>query len=354
MARAENQKLKILYLMQIMLQKTDELHGISTAQIIQELAKAGIEAERKSVYRDIALLKEYGMDIVCQKGKTVTYFLASRTFELPELKLLVDAVQSSKFITAKKSEQLIKKLETFLSVWQASSLSRQVVVANRIKNMNESIYYTVDTIHEAIAQDKQITFQYFEWQISTQSGQTVSRHLKKGGARYQVSPWALIWEDENYYMAAYDESACMLKHYRVDKMLNIAVLPLARVGQDVFGKLDLATYSQGIFGMFGGKPERVTLQFHNRLVGVVIERFGENTFIHRQGEEHFVVHVPVVVSDQFFSWVFSFGKNAKILAPREVQQRFLQHCAAVAEQYKGDEDGTKEDSAHQCVGQKSR
>lgn len=222
-------------------------------------------------------------------------------------------------------------------------LSRQVVVTNRIKNMNESIYYTVDTIHDAIAQDKQITFQYFEWEISSKNGQTVSRHIKKDGARYQVSPWALLWEDENYYMVAYDENACMLKHYRVDKMLHIAVSALGRVGQDVFGKLDLATYSQGIFGMFGGKLERVTLQFHNRLIGVVVERFGENILIHRKGQEHFVVHVPVAVSDQFFSWVFSFGKNAKILAPLEIQQRFLLHCRAVEEQYEGEENGAEKD-----------
>lgn len=336
MARGENQKQKILCLMDILLQKTDEQHGLTLAQILNELTKAGIEAERKSVYRDLALLQQHGLDIVCQKGKTTTYFLASRTFELPELKLLVDAVQSSKFITHKKSEQLIKKLETLLSVWQASSLSRQVVVANRIKNMNESIYYTVDTIHEAIAQNRQITFQYYEWQLSDQQGQTVVRHVKKGGARYQVSPWALIWEDENYYLVGYDAQAAMLKHYRVDKMLQMDISTQERIGQQVFGKLDLATYSQGIFGMFGGRLERVTLEFDDRLIGVVVERFGEGVAICRPNQGRFVVHVPVAVSDQFFSWVFSFGSSAKILAPKDIQQRFLQHCHTVTNTYEGE------------------
>ena len=194
MAKHSNQKLKILYLMKIMEQNTDDKHGLTMGEIITALRGYGIDSERKSLYDDFDVLRTFGMDIQQRRGKEVRYHLASRDFELPELKLLVDSVQSSKFITHKKSRTLIRKIENLLSRYEAKELQRQVFVANRIKAMNESIYYVVDDIHKAISEDRQISFQYYEWNVKKQ------KQLRKNGQVYKVSPWVLTWDDENYYI----------------------------------------------------------------------------------------------------------------------------------------------------------
>ncbi|WP_343209327.1 WYL domain-containing protein [Anaerolentibacter hominis] len=327
MPRAVSQKLKILYLMQLLLEQTDEEHTVSMKEIISYLENNGITAERKSIYADVEALQQFGMDIISRREKPAGYYLASRQFELPELKLLVDAVQASKFITYKKSSELIKKLESLASRYDAGKLQRQVFVANRIKTMNESIYYNVDKIHTAISENVQITFQYYEWSVEKEE------KLKKNGDRYRISPWGLTWEDENYYMIGYDEQAEMIKHYRVDKMLNIALTKRMRQGKERFTNFDMARYSRKTFGMFGGREEMLTLEFENRFVGVVIDRFGKEVNIRKADEAHFLARVEVVVSHQFFGWLTGLGTGAKIIKPEPVALEYKNYLRGIMEGY---------------------
>ena len=314
MPKSPNQKLKLLYLMQILLQKSDEAHPVSTQQIIDELAQSGIRAERKSIYDDIETLRVFGLDIVQTRGRTTGYYIGARDFELPELKLLVDSVQSSKFITRKKTLSLIKKIESLASVYDAQLLQRQVYVRNRVKSMNESVYYNVDEISNAITQDRAIKFRYFDYTI------TKERKFRKDGAWYEVSPFSLMWDDENYYMIGFDAEAGKLKHYRVDKMTEISALEHFRDGKEAFANVDMSEYSKQVFGMFTGQVQSVKLRFANRLVGAVIDRFGQDIMIVAKDDEHFTVSVDVAVSPQFYAWLFGFGKDVEVLSPEGVRE----------------------------------
>ena len=309
--KLSHQKLKLLYLMQILLEQTDEEHTITVPQMITELSKLGISAERKSIYDDLEYLKLFGIDICSNKTRTTNYYVASRDFELPELKLLVDSVQSSKFITHKKSMQLISKIEKLTSCENAKKLHRQVYVTNRVKTLNEQIYYNVDKIHDAIAANRQITFKYFDIDVDK------NKIYRKNGGVYTESPVALTWDDENYYLITYKEKYGNYTHYRVDKMETIQITDTARVLSDT--AFDLSAYSKKMFQMFGGEETAVSIQFDNDLVGVVYDRFGIDVPVTKAGEKHFVCHIKVAVSPQFLSWVFSFGKKAKIISPDSVR-----------------------------------
>ena len=315
--------------MNYLLENTDEEHTVSVNQIIAHLEAQGISAERKSIYSDIEALQVLGVDIErVDSGNYVGYYVASRTFELPELKLLVDSVQSSKFITHKKTASLIKKIEKLASIHEAQLLNRQVFVKNRIKTMNESIYYNVDEIHNGISKNKRIQFLYFE---ETVSGERNYRH---GGAYYVVSPFALTWDDENYYMVAYDSDARMMKHYRVDKMEKISVTDETRDGLEAYNALDMAVYAKKTFGMFTGHEVNVAMRFDNHLVGAVRDRLGRDVFIVADGPDHLTVRADVVVSPQFFAWVCGFGAQAVITGPSEVVEQMKKHVDAIAAQYK--------------------
>lgn len=309
MERTQNQKLKILYLMKIMLEKTDDMHALTIGEIIELLGEYGIGAERKSLYADFDVLREYGIDIEVRRGRGVRYYIANRSFELPELKLLVDAVQSSRFITCKKSGELIKKISGFTSVYEAIQLQRQVYVANRIKTPNESIYYNIDTIHNAIIQNIRVSFQYYDWTPDK------IRRLRHGGKVYIVSPWALTWDDEYYYLIAYDSDAADIRHYRVDKMQKIDHVHQVRDGRGRFEDFDMAVYSRQVFGMFGGRLESIILDCEDSLAGVIIDRFGDDVTI-RKREGHFLVTVRVVASPLFLSWVLGFGGRIVIRSPQ--------------------------------------
>ena len=255
MPKSANQKLKLLYLMQYLLQKSDEKHPISIQQMIDELARHDIKAERKTLYDDMEALRLFGLDIIQARGKTTGYYVGSRDFEVPELKLLVDSVQSSKFITEKKTLSLIKKIEGLASAYDAQLLQRQVYVRNRVKSMNESVYYNVDEISTAITQDKVIRFRYYDYTT------TKERTFRKDGAWYEISPLSLMWDDENYYMLGYDTAAGKLKHYRVDKMTAISAIDQPRDGKEEFSKIDMSQYSKKVFGMFTGEVQTVQLRF---------------------------------------------------------------------------------------------
>ncbi|MGN1191120.1 MAG: helix-turn-helix transcriptional regulator [Dorea sp.] len=330
MPKGTNQKFKLYYLAKILTEKTDEDHYITMPEILKELEGYEVTANRKSIYNDLKDLERLGIEVEGEPiGKGYHYHVVDRQFELPELKLLVDAIQSSKFITARKSNELIKKLETLVSKYEAAKLQRQVFVSGRIKTMNESIYYNVDEIHNAIAENRKIRFQYFQWNVKKEM------ELRHGGAYYHISPWGMSWDDENYYLVGYDSEADMIKHYRVDKMLHIRMSEETREGKEIFQKLDMAAYTKKSFGMYGGEEERVKLLVKNSFAGIIIDRFGKDVTMIPVDEENFTVNVDVQVSSQFFSWVFALGDGVKIVGPENVVEQVKNEIERLKRQYIG-------------------
>ena len=328
MPKGTNQKFKLYRLAQIMLEKTDDEHYITMPEILSALEAYGVTADRKSIYNDLRDLEVLGIEVEGEPvGNRYHYHVLNRPFELPELKLLVDAIQSSKFITERKTNALIKKLEQLVSQYEAVKLQRQVYVSGRIKTMNESIYYTVDAIHNAISENKKIRFQYYQWNVKKEM------ELRHGGAFYHISPWGLSWDDENYYLVGYDSEADTLKHYRVDKMLHIQMSDEKREGQEHFERLNMADYAKKSFGMFGGKEQKVKLLVQNELAGVIIDRFGKDIMMIPKDEKHFTVNVDVRVSNQFLGWVFSLGNGVKIISPDEVVEQMKREVERLREQY---------------------
>lgn len=311
-----------------MLSKTDEEHYITMPEILAELEKYDIVAERKSIYNDLKDLEEIGIEIEGeQRGRNFYYHVIGRQFELPELKLLVDSIQASKFITEKKSEALIRKLETLCSEHEAKKLQRQIVMHGRIKNMNESIYYNVDAIHNAIANNRQIRFQYFNWNKNKEM------QLRHNGENYIISPWALSWVDENYYLVGYDAKAGIIKHYRVDKMLKISETDMMREGREVFAGFNTASYSRMNFGMFGGEEESITIKCDNSMVGVFIDRFGKDLTFVPCDDEHCTVRITVALSIHFLGWIFALGDKVEIISPQSVVEYAKQEIKRLSNTY---------------------
>ena len=327
MPKSTNQKQKMLLILDYLQKHTDETHDATTPQLIDYLAANGIKAERKSIYSDIQTLVDFGYDIVRGPGPHDGYQLLSRDFELAEVKLLVDLVQSSKFITTRKSRELISKLQHFVSENDARKLQRQVVVTDRNKTLNENIYYSVDVIYSAIANNRQIHFQYFDWDVHKQM------IPRKDGAIYEVSPWLLTWDDENYYLVAYDSAAACMKHYRVDKMLHIELSESPRAGRDLFEQIDVASYSKKTFGMFAGEEETIQLLCDNSLIGVIVDRFGSDVALRPYDDTHALARMNIAVSPQFFGWLAGLSGRVTIYAPQSLAvsykgylQRLLDGC----------------------------
>lgn len=328
MAEGNKQKLKLLYLMKIFSEDTDETHMLTLPQIIDKLSAYGVSAERKTLYQDFDLLRDFGFDIIgVQAQRNYYYHIGNRRFELPELKLLVDSVQSAKFITDKKSNVLIRKLEGMVSKYEARQLQRQVIISGRIKAMNESIYYNVDKLHEAIGTDCQIKFKYFRWNINKEMV------LRKDGAWYHVSPWGLMWDDENYYLVGYDAEDRKIKHYRVDKMWRISVVDKKREGKEEFKAFNMPRYTKSLFGMYGGEEVTVTLEAKNGMVGILIDRFGKDIPIKPVDEEHFRTSVVVAVSTQFLGWIMALGEGVKIIGPDTVVDRMKEEIRLISGMY---------------------
>mgnify|MGYP000667106675 CR=1 FL=1 len=322
-----NQKLKIMYLMKILLEETDEDHDLTLNEIVEKLKAYNVTAEGESRYSDIENLRTFGLDIIgMQYGKTYHYKVASRQFQLVELKLLVDAVQSSRFITEKKSDELIAKLESYASKYEAKKLARQVNVNGRVKTMNERIYYSVDKIHEALNEESQIKFQYFTWTADKKM------ELKHGGAYYSVSPWALCWDDEKYYLVGYDNREYKIKHFRVDKMADVSVVYEEREGKEEFSKMQMSEYTNRLFGMFDGNLETVTLLCENHAANVIIDRFGTDIPLMKTDAEHFTVRVRVSVSKLFLSWIMAIP-GVKIVAPERTVDMMKSEIKRLQEMY---------------------
>ena len=318
MAKGANQKLKALYILDLLRRESDAEHPVPMKRILTYLEQSGVKAERKSVYSDIEALQTMGYDIMYQ-AKPSGYYLADREFELAELKLLVDAVQASKFITEKQSNQLIRKLEQFTSRYEADRLQRQVRVRDRIKSANFSTLYLVDDIHQAIHGDYAISFIYFEW---NRKKELVPRHE---GKRYVVSPWMLMWEDENYYLLAYDHEAEMIKYFRVDKMKKIISEEGPRQGRHEFLRLDPDDLSKKTFGMFAGEKKRVELVFDYDLIGVAIDRFGQDIPVLEEDERRFRTIVEVNISRQFYGWLTGVGSGVQLVSPEEEREKYRKY-----------------------------
>ena len=322
-----NQKLKIMYLMKILLDETDETHDITLNEIVKKLKSYNVTAERKSLYDDIENLRQFGFDIIgSQYDRSYHYKIASRDFQLVELKLLVDAVQSAKFITKKKSDELIKKIESFASKYEAKQLHRQVNVNGRVKSMNERVYYSVDTIHDALCEECQIKFQYFSWTVDKKM------ELKHDGAYYSVSPWALCWDDEKYYLIGYDNREMKIKHFRVDKMTNVSTTDEKRLGKESFAEIKMSEYTNKLFGMFDGNLESVTLLCENHTANVIIDRFGTDIPIIKTDKEHFTVKVKVSVSKIFLGWIMAIP-GIKIVAPESTVDMMKGEIKRLQEMY---------------------
>ena len=303
MPKQEGQKSKLLTLLRILEQKTDEEHLLNVPQLVQLLEQQGIFAERKSIYSDIDTLRSLGYDIQLQRGRGGGYWLASRTFELSELKLLVDAVQSSKVISARTSNKLIRKLEALCSEYEGPQLQRQVYVDGRPKADSRTLLYSIDALHTAISAGRLVQFRY------------------KNNSTWTVSPWQLAWEGGCYYLIAYqdEKEPVGIRHYRVDKMAGVTVLDEPRRGKEQFADLDLPAYLKKHFQMFGGPEYRVTLRCTSDLESAMRERFGASPIFVPEGKEHFHFDVPVCVSDQFYGWVCGFGGKIEVVSPAEVR-----------------------------------
>ncbi len=318
MPNAQGRKPRILYLMKLLLEKTDEEHPMTLAQMAGALEKAGIPASRKTLYGDLEDLREFGVDITCRRSKTTSYFVAGRMFELPELKLLADAVASSKFITEKKSAQLIGKIAGLAGEAVARTLQRQVFVRGRVKTQNEQIYYNVDTIHQALAEDRPVSFRYSEVAVDWSVPAGWTKRLRRGGEPYAAYPYALTWDNENYYMVAYYEKYGGLSNFRVDRMERIELLGAGAMEKPEGLRFDAAEYSKKLFGMFSGPEERVTLRFDDSLIGVVLDRFGKDAAIRRADGDGFLLTADVAVSPKLLSWIFEYGGKVKIVEPQSL------------------------------------
>ena len=325
MSKKPNQKLKLLYLAKIFFEKTDENHHITMSEIISELEKYDIQAERKSLYDDFEQLNIFGMDICKTRGKIPGYFNASSEFELAELKLLTDAVESAKFISQKKSIELISKIEKLTSIHNAKKLQRQVYVANRVKTLNEHIYYNVDKIHDAITENKKIAFKYFDYTIEKE------KKYRKNGELYVESPISLMWDDENYYLVAYNSKHNAFIHYRVDRMEKISMCDEERMGTEK--DFDPASYARKTFSMFSGEEKLVKMRFDNSLINVVFDRFGMDITPFRDGDSNFIITANVSVSHQFFGWIASLGGRAEIISPEDVKNEFIKMLDNVIKSY---------------------
>ena len=325
MPKSDNQKLKIFYILDYLQENSHQDHPVRASELISMLdSRHNIQCDRKTVYSDILALQDYGVDIESVPGRNGGYYIASRNFELPELKLLIDAVLSSRFLTEKKSRELIEKLCSQCSVYDARLMRRDVLVSGRVKSMNETIYYNVDAIQDAIAENRQISFRYFDYALDG------SRRYRDRD--YQASPYGLCQDNENCYLLALSPRHGVTS-YRVDRMSDIVVLEEKREPCPELSGKALIAHANRLFQMYSGEETTVKLRFHRSLVNVVFDRFGTDIMLIPEGDEHFVFTVNVAVSPMFLSWIIGFGAKAQILYPQSVIDECVKLCRESLAQY---------------------
>lgn len=327
MAKSFNQKQKLLYILDVLKEKSDDTHVLNVNYIINLLENNGIKAERKSIYDDMESLSNYGYDIVLKKGRNGGYYLRSKMFDKDELKLLADVVQSSKFITDKKSGKLISKLERLTNVYDRKELSGRIVVKERIKKMNESLYNNVDKIQSAILHNAKIRFNYFDWTITKEA------RLRRNGSIYEISPWMIFFDDINYYLIGYDSETENIKQYRVDKMLNIEKIENLREGKEDFNKFYTLEHIDQAFGINSGVCENVKLICNNNIADEIIDRFGKDIEINKNDENTFCFNINVNVNNQFFGWITGLGTGIKIDSPESVVNNYKSYIKEILKEY---------------------
>lgn len=320
--QSDSKKLIPIYLQKIFLEKTDKTHFIRMPEILSELEKKGVTADRRTIYTNISLLEavDFHIEGVQEKGN-YKYHLPERTFDSNELKILIDSVAASKFLTEKKSRELIKKLKTLGSTFDNESFNRRVLLDKRVKSMNDRIFKNLDTIYAAISTNSQITFQYTRWNPQR------TFDILRSGKEFAASPYAVSMSDDNYYLIAYDTRTKGLRHYRIDKMQSIKLTYEAREGKEHFEAFNMVEYSKKAFGMFAGKEETISIEAPNQLAGVFIERFGDSVRIRPSLERKnfFVARITVYTSIQFYGWLLGLGKEVKILSPDSVREEYINY-----------------------------
>lgn len=324
-ARGQNQKLKLLYLYQIFNEKTDENYTLNASELIDELSKYGVSAERKSIYSDIEALKLFGMDINVGSENGRGYYLGERYFQLSEIKMLIDIIQAARFISENKSIELIEKISKLAPISDRKTLKRQIFIANRVKSVNETVYYSVDHLYRAIAENKKVRFRYYSWDIRK------NKLYKNKGQFYYVNPVSMMWADEKYYLIAYDDNAGKIKHYRVDKMESVEICNenvLNDIKRLEFNAADYATRS---FSMFGGDVREVRLKGNAESIGIIYDRFGKDVFVVQNPDGSFSVTVKIALSPQFYSWVFGVSDLLMIEGPNDVVESYRDMCKSCVE-----------------------
>jgi predicted DNA-binding transcriptional regulator YafY len=318
-------KLKLLKIMDLLLRESDDDHRLSVQDIIDHLSAQGIRSERKSIYTYMDLLEAHGLDIIVDREHQNYYHVGHRTFQLAELKLLVDAVMFSKFITQEKSLELVEKLKTLTSVHEATKLNRTELLTHRLKSKNNSVYLNIDAIHEAILDKRKLRFKYFDYDLNK------TMVYRREGEFYTVIPVFLCWDDEKYYCVTYHEQHQDYVVYRVDKMREVH---MTQQRHTVDRKPDdLDRYLASIFNMFAGEEKVVELEFHNDLLNVVIDRFGLDVELKPRGPHHFRLSQEVLVSPTFFSWLFQFEQKAQLMGPPEVRAQYVDMVRAHLDAY---------------------
>lgn len=326
MARSFNQKQKLLFILDTLKEKSDETHVLNVNYIINLLESNGIKAERKSVYDDIESLSDYGYDIVLKKGRNGGYYLKSREFNTAELKILADAVQSSEFITDNKSRKLISKLKNLANEYEGKELQGQIIVKKRIKTMHESIYNDIDKIHSAILHNNKIRFNSYKWVIK-------DAKFKKSSKAYEISPWIVFLDDNKYYLIGYDSEAENIKHFRIDKMININTTEKLREGEKVFNKFDHSEYADNNIGLNGGRYQNVKLNCNNELIDEIIDRFGKNIELYIKNENTFCTDVNVQADNRFFGWITGLGSGITIESPGDVVNEYKSYINEILKKY---------------------
>ena len=334
----DGRKMKLLMLQKILKEQTDDEHFLTANQLVERLRVVGISAERKGIYDDIKALNTYYKPADKRKAERAQkiemdeegrgYYLTNRLFSVSDLKLMIDAIQSSKFLSDAKTLELIEALETLCSKHQAQGLKRQVIVSNRVKNMNTKVHNNVDHLNYAIVEDWKVKFKYFDYDTKQQ------RVFRKKGGWYIISPFALVYCDDNYYLLGYDAEKEKIMNYRVDRMAYVSVQEgMIREGKDVFAALDIAQYQRYTFSMYGGDVQRVTMRFRNTMMNAVIDKFGKLGYVSEVDKDHFEVTVPVAVSPQFFGWVFGLGNYVTIVGPENVKEKMTKMLVSVRNRY---------------------
>lgn len=326
-------KLKLLYIKEYLENHSDEDHPVDVEELTDMLSKKGIDCERKSVYSDVKMLKEYGMDIASVRSPKPGYALLSRDFEIPELRLLIDAVQAANFITPKKSKELIEKIGSLCSESQAKILEKQVYIENRVKCTNEEIYYNIDIVNRAIQQNKQITFTYRKRRLSEDIGEVITEDKD-----FTVSPYALIWSNDHYYLVSNNAKYDNLMHTRIDRMRKVEIFDMkARSFSEVSpykAFFDSADYSGKIFNMFSGDTQRLEICCHNSILEEILDRFGQTGEIRKSKEEdRFTLVTKSIVSDGLVSWIMQFGDKIKVVSPESLKKDILEKAKNISDLY---------------------